>query len=364
MKCVKCGFEYKEGRNCPKCGEASIIVDADYYRRRQEWEESSRSKEEQEKEGIKIPTEQLKKALLIAAVVILAAGIVWFAAGRITEYCRIHMYQTAYEADEGYLYTCDGAFAYDMGEVFSGINAEFQEEYASLFGKAAAAVSYDEEHSQYCLYVSINGESRLLYTSADEIRILRVNSDGTILVRTFEYGDYNAVLSVRIFEIGETVWEIAEENMTMLETGKDGVYCFLREDGTACVYSAGKTLTTVYTGEDQKAIYALDQIYFIDNGILQEQDGTVIDTQVDFCSRVYGTNELLYGRDGTVIFVDASQKKYVLSGLDSNEELHNAIIVRAGNRLYINSRSGSVLSLSLKNGKSAATQEHTTVFLQ
>lgn len=338
MKCSKCGFEYESGRSCPQCGANSILIHEDYYRRKKEWEEEKARKEEEEKSSKKfqISQETKKKILRLSAAAVLAAVIIYGASKAALEYVRTHAYEVGFASDTQRIYSCDGAFSYDRQEVFSVLTGEQEQIFCSADGISMAAVIYEEEKEKYCLYVSQGGESRLAYETADELSVLRVNTDGSVVLREMERGEYGILLQSRIIEAGDAVQTLTESDMTMIETGKDGRYCFYWH-GQVLIWENGKT-ESLYIDEDaDEVIYAGNEVYYRKNDCLYDYLHNEMDSGVLSVYHVFGTDELLYFKEASAVLVESNGHRVEFDRADEvNIPWNINVSVRQGSKIYVN----------------------------
>lgn len=373
MKCIKCGFEYEEGRSCPKCGEPSIIINKDYYRRRQKWEKKNSPKEElSDKNDKKIVISRgmvikIITGIFVISIILFLIHIIVF---QISEYIRVNRFEIVMDINdnEDMLYTCDGVFACKMPALFSGFTQDFMQRYCSYDGKSAAGVVFDENSEKYNLYISLSGESRLLYESIEAIQILRVNCDGSVLFRNIEYGEYNAVLNTQLIEADNTgnVKILSEENCYIVETGLDKVYCFISPDGNVYEYSDNRIKTLCYGIEYSSAAYAVDKFYYTSNGKLYDSDGSLIDESIEEKSlkTIFGTEELLYIKDSSVYILDSNLKKYVFSGESENISADDIIkAVRKGSNIYV-MLADNIIKFDLSEKKFTKLKENFNFFLK
>lgn len=343
MKCSKCGFEYEEGRSCPKCGENAIRINEDYYRRRKEWEEKNTPKEEEETaKRFSISPEAWKKIIVVLVSVLLlgliAQGIVTVA----LEYVRTHTYSVGFASGEERIFTCDGGFSYEKPEAFSSVPGERREIFCSVDGMAVATVIYEEQKKKYCLYVSYREESRLAYETGNAIWILRVNADGSVVLREMTYGNYDIVTECRIIEVSEKVRILTEKDMTMIETGQDKVYCF-HADGQVLIFENGRSVS-FYVEDADELIYTSDGVYYLGGSVLYNTAGEQIDSGVFEIFHVYGTEELIYLKEGKLVLLEPGKRKVEFTNVDLEGIItENPVFLRRGNKIYYKSGEDAVI---------------------
>lgn len=367
MKCVKCGFEYAEGRNCPRCGEPSILINEDYYRRKQEWEAQNAARQEEQKQRKKsrISAVLLKRIGLGCAVflAVLFLGIRLFAA--IREWIRVNDNDVIMDVDVYELVTtCDGAYGYHPAEFFGDVSMEMRQLNCSIDGKVAAGTAYDDDRGLYCLYVSRNGESRLALESAQEIVLRWVNCDGSVLVQLNSYGEYGILQESEYVEVDSQVRYLSEDISLLVDTGLDRCYCYVAA-GNIYVFEDGKSILKGHIDDiltTDRVIYALDMLFYRRNGTLYRQDGSVVADKVSMAVRVCGTNELCYAVGDKLFFLDAGERQYEFD-IKGDLRLSQDMMLRKGNYLY-SVENGQMIRFNIRSGNYTLLKDNFNVYLQ
>lgn len=335
MKCPKCGFEDAQGRSCPKCGENLILINEDYYKRRKEWEEKNAPREEKEEPAKKLHlSPEIKKRIAkIFPAVILVILVIYGIVTVVCEYMRTHVYQVGFASGTERIFSCDGAFAYEKPAAFAGVSGERRQTYCSMDGMAAAAVIYEEQTGKYCLYVSYKEESRLAYETENVIDILRVNSDGSVLLREMAYGNYDIVTECHIIEVADNIRILAETDMDIIETGRDKQYCFYA-DGQALVFENGKS-DSAYVEDADEIVFAGNTIFYRKGDVLYNVNNEQLDIGVQRIFHLFGTDELFYAKEGSLILFEAGTRQVEIAFADTNSILSKTpVFLRRGSKLY------------------------------
>lgn len=339
MKCSKCGYEFKEGRSCPKCGENAILVHEDYFKRRKEWEEKNTPKEEKE-EKKPILTPELKKKIgivLCAAMVmiVVVCSVIYL----VKEYARTHKYPIRFGTKDGWIYTVNGAFAYEIPDAFSGINLEANEKFCSENGKVVAMTAYDAVASKYILYVSAENQSYVAYETENPIFIGQVGNNQKVLLLEMEYGEYGSVTSSKAIEISDSVKILAEE-ATFVETGKDDSYG-IRTQNQLIIFE-GNNRKNFAVSEAEKIVITENGIYYLQQGNLYDDAHEIVDEDVLEIFHVYGTNELLYCKNQEMILLENSGRAIRFPFENQMDVKAIKVLLRRGTLIYGWSQSDSI----------------------
>lgn len=348
MKCDKCGCEYTEGRNCPKCGALSIFLNEDYIERKKKWEEENAAQVLQNTSGKTKKKIKINKKKAIKGIKFLVCGAavcigIALAAAGIRSCIRVNNVKISYEEEyEEPVYTTDKVYICEKN-IHAILSGTVHEEYASTNGRFMAVTVYDEGTEEYGLYVADKENTRLCGKGLGEKFILWVNNNGSVVYNEVEYAAYNAVSESflciwnegNVYQVSDNFYrciDVCDEWIVYDDMGGN-VYIYYYGDNSPQLLYEGRLLN--------RYVYSNGTLYYADNSnnLYYIKDGSSIllvqGVYPDTLRKIYNGEGITYVKtDDSLCSINRVDKGENVLETAFDTEDYNEVVIWYKGKLY------------------------------